>query len=60
MHWISLVLSSYFNDENANVLKILESYAQSKVDAAEYETASGFGFERIVFTYLDYLNYRRL
>ena len=58
MHWISLVLSSYFNDENANVLKILESYAQSKVDAAEYETASGFGFERIVFTYLDYLIYR--
>ena len=58
MHWISLVLSSYLNDENADILKILESYAQSKVDAAGYEMASGFGFERIVFTYLDYLIYR--
>ncbi|MEI4366487.1 DUF262 domain-containing protein [Streptococcus suis] len=58
MHWISLVLSSYFNDENADIMKILESYAQSKVDTSGYETASGFGFERIVFTYLDYLIYR--
>ena len=58
MHWISLVLSSYLNDENADILKILESYAQSKVDTSRYETASGFGFERIVFTYLDYLIYR--
>ena len=58
MHWISLVLSSYLNDENADIMKILESYAQSKVDTSGYETASGFGFERIVFTYLDYLIYR--
>lgn len=58
MHWISLVLSSYFNDENADVLEILENYAQSKVDATGYKDASGFGFERIVFTYLDYLIYR--
>ena len=58
MHWISLVLSSYLNDENADIMKILESYAQSKVGTSGYETASGFGFERIVFTYLDYLIYR--
>ena len=58
MHWISLVLSSCFNDENADVLEILENYAQSKVDATGYKDASGFGFERIVFTYLDYLIYR--
>ena len=58
MHWISLVLSSYLNDENADIMKILESYAKSKVDTSGYETASGFGFERIVFTYLDYLIYR--
>lgn len=58
MHWISLVLSSYFNDENADVLEILENYAQSKVDATKFETASGFGFERIVFSYLDYLLFR--
>ena len=58
MHWISLVLSSYFNDENADVLEILENYVQSKVDATGYKDASGFGFERIVFTYLDYLIYR--
>ncbi|MXQ48114.1 DUF262 domain-containing protein [Streptococcus pneumoniae] len=58
MHWISLVLSSYFHDENADVLEILENYSRLKVDAAGYETASGFGFERIVFSYLDYLIYR--
>lgn len=40
------------NDENVDILEILENYAQSKVDA------SGFGFERIVFSYLDYLIYR--
>ncbi|WP_057490362.1 GmrSD restriction endonuclease domain-containing protein [Streptococcus orisasini] len=58
MHWISLVLSSYINDENADILDILENYAQSKVDESGYETTSGFGFERIVFSYLDYLIYR--
>lgn len=58
MHWISLVLSSYFYDENADVLEILENYSRLKVDATGYETASGFGFERIVFSYLDYLIYR--
>lgn len=58
MHWISLVLSSYINDENVDILAILENYAQSKVNASGYEVASGFGFERIVFSYLDYLIYR--
>lgn len=58
MHWISLILASYLEDENAEVLDILENYAQSKVEASGYETASGFGFERIVFSYLDYLIYR--
>ena len=48
----------WFTDENADVLEILENYAQSKVDATGYKDASGFGFERIVFTYLDYLIYR--
>ncbi|MCK1202965.1 DUF262 domain-containing protein, partial [Streptococcus uberis] len=59
MHWISLVLSSYFYDENADVLEILENYSRLKVDATGYETASGFGFERIVFSYLDYFDLPR-
>lgn len=58
MHWISLILSSYMADGNTDILQILEGYAQSKVIASKYKTAMGFGFERIVFSYLDYLLYR--
>ncbi|MDZ5473283.1 DUF262 domain-containing HNH endonuclease family protein [Bacillus sp. 31A1R] len=58
MHWISLVLTSLMNDENGNILEILEKYCNHKVRESKYENASGFHFERIVFTYLDYLIYR--
>lgn len=58
MHWISLVLSNYLNDAGADILELLEEYGQSKVDASGYELNTGFGFERIVFSYLDYLLYR--
>ncbi|AND79232.1 DUF262 domain-containing protein [Streptococcus pantholopis] len=58
MHWISLILSSYLNDANSDMLGILEDYAQSKIDASGYQKAKGFTFERIVFSYLDYLLYR--
>ncbi|MDU6250063.1 MAG: DUF262 domain-containing protein, partial [Paeniclostridium sordellii] len=58
MHWISLVLKSLINDEKSNILDILEKYCDNKVKESNYENSSGFGFERIVFTYLDYILYR--
>lgn len=58
MHWISFVLSNYLNDAGADILELLEEYGQSKVDASGYALTTGFGFERIVFSYLDYLLYR--
>lgn len=58
MHWISLVLRNLINDENTNILSLLEDYCVKKVKESNYEQASGFGFERIVFTYLDYILYR--
>ncbi|MDT2726254.1 DUF262 domain-containing protein [Lactococcus formosensis] len=58
MHLISLVLSNYLNDAGADILELLEEYGQSKVDASGYALTTGFGFERIVFSYLDYLLYR--
>lgn len=58
MHWISLVLRNLINDKNINILKLLEDYCVKKVKQSDYEQASGFGFERIVFTYLDYILYR--
>ena len=58
MHWISLVLKNLINDENTNLLRLLEDYCVKKIKEADYEKASGFSFERIVFTYLDYILYR--
>ena len=58
MHWISLILTSCLNNADSDILQILENYGQSKVDASGYTTATGFSFERIVFSYLDYLLYR--
>jgi len=58
MHWISLVLTKLLADESCNMIKILEDYSTTKIKKSEFEQRSGFGFERIVFTYLDYLLYR--
>ncbi|MDO4634469.1 MAG: DUF262 domain-containing HNH endonuclease family protein [Streptococcus sp.] len=58
MHWISLILTSCLNNDDSDILQILEAYGQTKVDASGYTTATGFNFERIVFSYLDYLLYR--
>ncbi|MDK0510397.1 HNH endonuclease family protein [Enterococcus faecalis] len=58
MHWISLILTSCLNNDDSDILQILEAYGQTKVDASGYTTATGFSFERIVFSYLDYLLYR--
>lgn len=58
MHWISLVLSKLVEDESSDIIAILEEYCKTKVIDSDFENASGFEFERIVFTYLDYLLYR--
>lgn len=53
MHWISKALTS-----GVNMLNVLECYACKKVSEAKYHEVRGFGFERIVFTYLDYVLFR--
>lgn len=58
MHWISLVLTKFLADESSNMIKILEDYCTTKIKKSEFEDSSGFEFERIVFTYLDYLLYK--
>ena len=58
MHWISLVLTNLLADESCNMIKILDDYCTTKIKKSEFEHSSGFGFERIVFTYLDYLLYK--
>ncbi|WAA08986.1 DUF262 domain-containing protein [Fervidibacillus albus] len=58
MHWISLVLINLLENESCDIIRILEDYCKTKVLESKFENASGFGFERIVFTYLDYLLYK--
>ena len=58
MHWISLVLTKLLENESCDIIEILEEYCKTKVIDSNFENASGFGFERIVFTYLDYLLYK--
>lgn len=55
MHWISKALSALYEDENADLIRLLEGYACSKIEKADYKKATGFGIDRIVFTYLDYI-----
>ncbi len=58
MHWITIILSKYLRNDAVNIINHLENYCREKVKAADYEAKEGFGIERIVFTYLDYLLYR--
>lgn len=58
MHWISIVLSKLISNIDADLKMILEEYSVNKVKASQYGLASGFSYERIVFTYLDYILYR--
>lgn len=53
MHWISKALTN-----TSDILKELEKYACEKVEKSKYHVVKGFGFDRIVFTYSDYLLYR--
>lgn len=58
MHWISIVLSSLLENESVNIITLLENYCKKKLVESDYQNRTGFGVERIVFSYLDYLIYR--
>ena len=53
MHWIAIALKNV-----SNLLEALEEYSCEKIRESDYRNDSGFHFERIVFTYLDYILYR--
>ncbi len=53
MHWISRALNN-----TDTILEELEKFSCEKLKKASYHSAKGFGFDRIVFTYLDYILYR--
>lgn len=55
MHWIGQVLSELDKNEDVNTVLLLELYASEKVKNADYKNTTGFGIQRIVFTYLDYI-----
>lgn len=58
MHWITVILSNFIENDKSDITALLENYCQNKVIASDYEKKNGFGIERIVFSYLDYLLYR--
>ncbi|MDF9823770.1 uncharacterized protein with ParB-like and HNH nuclease domain [Breznakia sp. PF5-3] len=58
MHWITVTLSSLLENEEADIITVLENYCKKKVVDSDYQNRNGFEFERIVFSYLDYLIYR--
>lgn len=56
MHWIARVLSAVNeNKDGKAVIELLEKYCCKKVVDSEYQSRTGFGIDRIVFTYLDYV-----
>ncbi|WP_321328476.1 DUF262 domain-containing HNH endonuclease family protein [uncultured Ilyobacter sp.] len=58
MHWITKVLSTLIENEATEIISMLEEYCEKKVIDSNFKNSSGFEFERIVFSYLDYLIYR--
>ncbi|SMC18740.1 Uncharacterized conserved protein, contains ParB-like and HNH nuclease domains [Clostridium acidisoli DSM 12555] len=58
MHWITVILSNLLENEATDIIAMLENYCKKKVVDSDYQNRNGFGFERIVFSYLDYLIYR--
>lgn len=58
MHWINVILSNLLKNEATYIIIVLENYCKKKVVDSDYQNRNGFGFERIVFSYLDYLIYR--
>ncbi|OCG21571.1 hypothetical protein A9G11_00085 [Gilliamella sp. wkB108] len=61
MHWISIVMSELLKEQKPiliNLINLLENYCNEKIVESDYKNMSGFAFERIIFSYLDYLLYR--
>lgn len=58
MHWITVILSSMLENGESDIISVIERYCKKKVIDSDYQNRNGFGFERIVFSYLDYLIYR--
>lgn len=58
MHWITVILSNMLDNEAADIIAVIENYCKKKVVDSDYQNRNGFEFERIVFSYLDYLIYR--
>lgn len=59
MHWIARVLSAANKGENGkSIISLLERYCCKKIVDSDYLNCTGFGIDRIVFTYLDYVLYR--
>lgn len=58
MHWITIILFALLTNEETDIVILLENYCNKKVVNSNYQSKNGFGIERIVFTYLDYLIYR--
>ena len=56
MHWIARVLSAANKGENGkSIINLLERYCCKKIVDSDYLNCTGFGIDRIVFTYLDYV-----
>jgi len=56
MHWIARVLSAANKGENGkSIINLLERYCCKKIADSDYLNCTGFGIDRIVFTYLDYV-----
>jgi len=55
MHWISKALTQLAQKKDIDLVYLLERYACSKIKKADYKNVKGFGIDRIVFTYLDYV-----
>ena len=56
MHWIARVLSAVNDRKDGKaIIELLERYCCKKVVDSDYQSRTGFGIDRIVFTYLDYV-----
>lgn len=56
MHWVARVISAANEGKSGkDIIELLERYCCQKIVDSEYKTHTGFGIDRIVFTYLDYI-----
>lgn len=56
MHWVARVISAANEDKDGKaIITLLEKYCCKKVVDSDYLNRIGFGIDRIVFTYLDYV-----